>query len=51
MGFSDADPDQIPLDYYTRLANGRAIPMMVVEGGWTSASVGSVQSSPAKQAR
>jgi hypothetical protein len=44
------DPDQIPLDYYTRIANGRAIPIMVVEGGWTSAAVGSVQSSPAKQA-
>jgi hypothetical protein len=49
--FVYADPDQIPLDYYVRLANGRAISMMVVEGGWTSASVGSVQSSPAKQAR
>ena len=49
--FVYSDPDQIPLDYYVRLANSRAIPMMVVEGGWTSASVGSVQSSPAKQAR
>jgi hypothetical protein len=48
--FVYADPDQIPLDYYTRIANGRAIPIMVVEGGWTSAAVGSVQSSPAKQA-
>lgn len=45
-----SDPEQIPLDYYTRIANGRAIPIMVVEGGWTSAAVGSVQSSPAKQA-
>jgi hypothetical protein len=48
--FVYADPSQIPLDYYTRIANGRAIPVMIVEGGWTSAAVGSVQSSPAKQA-
>lgn len=45
------DPDQIPLDYYTRLAKGRSLPIMVVEGGWTSAAVGSVQSSPLLQAR
>ena len=45
------DPDQVPLDYYARLLNGRSIPVMVVEGGWTSASFGTVQSSPAKQAR
>ena len=49
--FVYADPDDIPLDYYTRLANGRTLPVLVVEGGWTSGSVGSVQSSPVKQAR
>jgi hypothetical protein len=49
--FVYTDPDDVPLDYYTRLANGRALPVLVVEGGWTSGSVGSVQSSPAKQAR
>ena len=49
--FVFADPDQIPLDYYARLANGRAISVMVVEGGWTSASVGALQSSAVKQAR
>lgn len=49
--FVYADPDQIPLDYYTRIGNGRPLPMLVVEGGWTSASVGSVKSSPATQAR
>jgi hypothetical protein len=49
--FVYADPDQIPLDYYTRLANGRALPFLVVEGGWTSASAGSIQSSAAKQAK
>ena len=47
--FVYSDPTQIPLDYYTRIANGRKIPIVVVEGGWTSAAVGSVQSSQAKQ--
>ena len=45
------NPEDVPLDYYTRLANGRTLPVLVVEGGWTSGAVGSVQSSPAKQAR
>ena len=49
--FVFADPNDVPLDYYTRLANGRTLPVLVVEGGWTSGAVGSVQSSPAKQAR
>lgn len=49
--FFFSDPDQIPLDYYTRIAGGRSLPIMVVEGGWTSAAVGSIQSSPAMQAR
>jgi hypothetical protein len=49
--FAFADPNDIPLDYYTRLANGRTVPVLVVEGGWTSGSVGTVQSSPATQAR
>lgn len=45
------DPDNVPLDYYARLGSGRALPVLVVEGGWTSGAVGSVQSSPATQAR
>jgi hypothetical protein len=45
------DPDDVPLNYYFRLLNGRTMPLMVVEGGWTSASVGSVVSSLEKQAR
>jgi hypothetical protein len=49
-GFSD--PDSIPLDYYARLLNGRALPCMVTEGGWTSASLDTlVVSSPALQRR
>lgn len=49
--FVFADPDEIPLDYYSRLPNGRALPVMVVEGGWTSGSAGDVASSPDEQAR
>ena len=49
--FAFAQPEDIPLDYYTRLANGRTLPVLVVEGGWTSGAVGNVQSDPAKQAR
>jgi hypothetical protein len=46
-----ATPEQIPLEYYARLASGSAIPMMVVEGGWTSGSVPGAASSPDLQAR
>lgn len=45
------DPGDLPEEYYSRLLNGRSIPNMLVEGGWTSASVGSVQSDGQKQAR
>jgi hypothetical protein len=45
------DPKQIPLDYYTRVKGSRALPVMVVEGGWPSTSVrGVFSSSPAMQA-
>ena len=49
--FAYADPDSVPLDYYSRLRNGRSIPLMVVEGGWTSATVGTIVSDESKQAR
>ena len=42
-GFNE--PDQIPLDYYTRVRGTRSLPVMVVEGGWPSASVRGVFSS------
>jgi hypothetical protein len=49
-GFTD--PDQIPLDYYTRVRGIRSLPVMVVEGGWPSTSVrGVFSSSPEVQAR
>lgn len=49
--FVYTDPDQVPLDYYSRLPNGRTLPLMVVEGGWASASQGSIVTSPEKQMR
>jgi hypothetical protein len=49
--FVFADPEEIPLDYYSRLPNGRTLPVMVVEGGWTSGTAGAIVSSPEEQAR
>ncbi|MGH7730548.1 MAG: hypothetical protein ACRENJ_04780 [Candidatus Eiseniibacteriota bacterium] len=46
-----ADPEDVPIDYYSRVAQGSGLAPMVVEGGWTSASVGGVTSSPLEQAR
>jgi hypothetical protein len=44
-----AEPEEVPLDYYARLAAD--LPMLVMEGGWTSAAVGNIVASPEKQAR
>jgi hypothetical protein len=46
-----ATPEDVPLDYYSRLEPSSGIPMLVVEGGWTSGSIGAQQSSPDEQAR
>lgn len=46
-----AVPESLPLDYYARLVAGHALPTLVVEGGWTSASIGPIVSSLALQAR
>lgn len=46
-----ADPEDIPTDYYIRLRGSRTLPLLVVEGGWTSASVPGLDSSPDEQAR
>jgi hypothetical protein len=35
-------PEDIPLDYYTRVRGARSLPVMVVEGGWATGSVGGV---------
>jgi len=49
--FGYAEPEDLPDEYYSRLLNGRALPAMVCEGGWTSKGVGAISSSPDKQAR
>jgi len=46
-----ADPESIPLDYYSRIGQSATLPVLVVEGGWPSVSVGSVVSSPMEEAR
>jgi hypothetical protein len=35
-------PEDIPLDYYTRVKGTQKLPLMVVEGGWPTVSVGGV---------
>lgn len=49
--FGTTEPEDLPLDYYTRLLGTRRMPVMVVEGGWPSQGVGTIVSSPQKQAR
>src|SRR6185437_6075819 len=46
-----AVPESLPLDYYSRIAQGTSLPVLVVEGGWPSVSVDSLVSTPAEQAR
>lgn len=48
-GFSE--PEDVPLDYFSRITAGSPLPVLVTEGGWSSASVAVVMSSPEKQAR
>ncbi len=46
------NPEEIPIDYYTRVRGSRKLPVMVVEGGWPSESArGVFSSSPEMQAR
>ncbi|MBM2840497.1 MAG: hypothetical protein HW412_1025 [Bacteroidetes bacterium] len=44
-----ATPEEIPLNYYSRLIEMHPIPVMVTEGGWTSASLDSIISSQEEQ--
>ncbi len=49
-GFSE--PGRIPLEYYSRINAKRPLPLLIVEGGWPSASVrGAFTSSPPLQAQ
>jgi hypothetical protein len=43
-------PQDIPLDYYSKLLEGKNIPVFVAEGGWSSTKVSSFESSLQKQA-
>jgi hypothetical protein len=45
-----ASPDEIPLDYLSRLRGSGTTPLFVSEGGWSSGAVTGVTSSPALQA-
>ena len=44
-------PEDIPDNYYDRLVQGQPVPVVVLEGGWPSESVGSIISSPQLQVR
>jgi hypothetical protein len=46
-----ADPDSVPLDFYSRLVAGASRPSIVLEGGWPSVPAGAVTSTPALQAK
>ena len=46
-----AQPEDVPLDYYGRIALEAAKPVLVVEGGWSSISFDTLVSSRAEQAR
>jgi len=37
--FGFDNPTEIPMDYYSRLLDGKTIPAFISEGGWASASV------------
>ena len=46
-----AAPEDVPLDYYARIAADAGMPVRIVEGGWASETVSGIVSSPAEQAR
>lgn len=47
-----AEPESIPVDYYARLVESAPLPVMVIEGGWSSASFDTtIVSSPEEQRR
>ena len=46
-----AEPEDIPLDYYSRIRDGVGKPVMVIEGGWASVPYGGNNATPAQQAR
>lgn len=49
--FAFSQPEDLPADYYSRVLQGSPLPAMVTEGGWPTATQGTIQSSPEKQTR
>jgi hypothetical protein len=51
--FEFTTPTDIPVNYYSRLVEGKNLPVFISEGGWTSASINTsdytITSSPDKQ--
>lgn len=47
--FGHSDPDEIPVDYYTRLRGKTGLPVIVTEGGWVSKSFGPIKSNPSSR--
>jgi hypothetical protein len=43
------NPTDIPLNYYTKLVEGKPLPVFVSEGGWSSETVTSFTDTPQKQ--
>ena len=46
-----AQPEDLPLDYYSRIVRGLTLPVIVTEGGWSSVTVSSTATTPAMQRR
>jgi hypothetical protein len=46
-----SDPEQLPLDYYSRLSAEAPLPFLLIEGGWPSVDVAGITSSPDEQRR
>ncbi len=46
-----ATPEDIPLNYYSRLLGGRTLRGMITEGGWSSATIDTIVSSQNEQKR
>ncbi len=46
-----ADPDSLPVDYFSRLTAGTSRPALMIEGGWSSTTVSSTATSAEMQRR
>jgi hypothetical protein len=46
-----AEPESLPSNYYSRLVEGAPLPVMVIEGGWSSDTAATVPSTPDRQRR